>query len=150
MYPESSQNHRITTELLECKKLKGSSQGVIKRCHLSWLTNRALVYEPKCEGGEGGCGISANEYSCAHGAKINFGDLTPYLTYDNGTTVKVNFMLHFIFTKSSGIPSHPLDQGHNGTLGGACRCTNPSGTAALSPIQDKRFKNLYSRVQGTV
>ncbi len=31
-------------------------------------------------GGED-CGASANEYSCAHGAQINFGDLTPYLTY---------------------------------------------------------------------
>jgi hypothetical protein len=47
-----------------------------KRCRLSWLTNSALVYEPKCGGG---CGISANEYSCAHGAQINFRDLT-----DNG------------------------------------------------------------------
>jgi hypothetical protein len=26
-------------------------QGVIKRCCLSWLTNSALVYEPKCGGG---------------------------------------------------------------------------------------------------
>ncbi len=26
-------------------------------------------------------GVSANEYSCAHGAQLNFGDLTPYLTY---------------------------------------------------------------------
>jgi hypothetical protein len=25
-----------------------------------------------------GCGISANEYSCAHGAQVNFGDQTPY------------------------------------------------------------------------
>jgi hypothetical protein len=25
-------------------------QGVTKRCHLSWLTNYALVYEPKCMG----------------------------------------------------------------------------------------------------
>ncbi len=33
-------------------------------------------------GGWQGCGVSANEYSCAHGAQINFGDLTPYLTYD--------------------------------------------------------------------
>ncbi len=32
-------------------------------------------------GGGGGCGVSANDYSCAHGAQINFGDLTPYLTY---------------------------------------------------------------------
>jgi hypothetical protein len=33
-------------------------------------------------GGGGGCGVSlsANEYSCAHGAQINFGNLTPYLT----------------------------------------------------------------------
>ncbi len=29
----------------------------------------------------GSCGVSANEYSCAHGAQINFGDLTTYLTY---------------------------------------------------------------------
>jgi hypothetical protein len=28
-----------------------------------------------------GCGVSANEDSCAHGAPINFGDLTPYLTF---------------------------------------------------------------------
>ncbi len=50
-------------------------QGVTKRCRLSWLTNSSLVYE--------GCGVSANEYSCAHahGAQINFGDLSPYLTY---------------------------------------------------------------------
>jgi hypothetical protein len=32
--------------------------------------------------GEGGCGVSANEYSYGHGAQMNFGDLTPYLTYD--------------------------------------------------------------------
>jgi len=49
-------------------------QGLTKRCRLSWLTDSALVYEPKC-GGRGGCGVSANEYSCAHGAQINFGDL---------------------------------------------------------------------------
>jgi hypothetical protein len=30
-------------------------QGVTKRCRLSWLTNSALVYEPKC-GGRGGGG----------------------------------------------------------------------------------------------
>jgi hypothetical protein len=49
-----------------------------KRCCLSWLTNSALVYEPKYGEG-GGCGVSANEYSCAHGAQINFADLTPRL-----------------------------------------------------------------------
>jgi hypothetical protein len=33
-------------------------------------------------GGGGCCRVSANEY-CAHGAQINFGDLTPYLTNGN-------------------------------------------------------------------
>ncbi len=54
-------------------------QGVKKKCRLSWLTNSALVYEPKCRGG--GCGVSDNNYSCAHGVQINFGDLAPFLTY---------------------------------------------------------------------
>ncbi len=40
----------------------------------------ALVYKPNA-GGEGCCGVSANEYSCTQGAQINFGDLPPYLTY---------------------------------------------------------------------
>jgi hypothetical protein len=30
----------------------------------------------------GSCGDSANDYSCTHGAQINFGDLNSYLTYD--------------------------------------------------------------------
>ncbi len=34
------------------------------------------------EGGGGDGGASADEYSCAHGAQINFGVLTPYLTYE--------------------------------------------------------------------
>jgi hypothetical protein len=35
-------------------------------------------------GGGGGVagGVPAIENSCAHGVQINFGDLTPYLTYD--------------------------------------------------------------------
>jgi hypothetical protein len=59
-------------------------RGVIKRCRLFWLTNRALVFEPKFgeeEGGVAACGDSAKEYSCTHGAQINFGDVTTYLTY---------------------------------------------------------------------
>ncbi len=32
-------------------------------------------------GGGGGWGVSANEHSFVHGAQINCGDLTPYLTY---------------------------------------------------------------------
>ncbi len=54
--------------------------GVTNRCRLFWLTNSALVYMSPNAGGWGFCGVSANEYSCAHGAQINFGDLTPYLT----------------------------------------------------------------------
>ncbi len=59
-------------------------EGVTKRCRLSWLTKSTLVYESRCGGdgvgGGGGFGVSANEYSCAHGVQINFGDPTPYLT----------------------------------------------------------------------
>ncbi len=46
--------------------------------YLSWPI-APLFYEPKCGGG--GCGVSANENSCAHGAQISFGDLPQYLTY---------------------------------------------------------------------
>jgi hypothetical protein len=42
----------------------------------------------------GGCGVSANKYSCAHGAQINFGD---YLTY--GCTVCMQFENYFFFFK---------------------------------------------------
>jgi hypothetical protein len=40
-------------------------------------SQKYVVYEPKLRGRGV---LSANEYSCAHGAQINFGDLTP-LTY---------------------------------------------------------------------
>jgi hypothetical protein len=41
-------------------------------------------------GGEVGCGASDNEFSCAHRAQINFGDLTPYLTYGiNKNKIKI-------------------------------------------------------------
>jgi hypothetical protein len=32
---------------------------------------------------------SANEHRCVHGAQINFGDLTPYLTYGGSASVEV-------------------------------------------------------------
>ncbi len=44
-----------------------------KRCLLSRLTNSALVYDPKCGG--------PMSTAVHMGPKINFGDLTPYLTY---------------------------------------------------------------------
>ncbi len=55
-------------------------QGVTKRCRLSWRPIAPSYMSPNARGG-GGFGVSANEYSCAHGAQINFGDLTSYLTY---------------------------------------------------------------------
>jgi hypothetical protein len=62
-------------------KFRRVDAGCHKGCRLSWLTNSALVYEPNDRDPRGSCGISASECSCAHGAQINFGDLTPYLTY---------------------------------------------------------------------
>ncbi len=39
-------------------------------------------------GGGEGSGVSANEYSCTYtGAQINFGDLTPYLSYAKSSLV---------------------------------------------------------------
>ncbi len=66
------------------KDLNVAPQGVHKEmsyCRLCWLTSSALVYEPKCGGGGVAGGVSAKEYSCAHGAQIIFGDLTLYETY---------------------------------------------------------------------
>ncbi len=53
---------------------QGSQRDVV---YLGWPT--AISYmRPNAGGGEG-WGPSANEYSCAHGAQINFGDLSPYV-----------------------------------------------------------------------
>ncbi len=46
--------------------------------YLGWPIKPSYM-SPK--GGEGSCGVSANEYSCTFGAQINFGDLTPYLSF---------------------------------------------------------------------
>jgi hypothetical protein len=42
------------------------SRGVTKRCPLSLLTNSALVIQAQMRGKGGRCGVSANEYTCAH------------------------------------------------------------------------------------
>ncbi len=62
----------------------GGGKGVTKRCRLSWLTNSALVYEPKCGGGGGVTGsqpMTTAMHITWHGAQINFGDNTQYFTY---------------------------------------------------------------------
>ncbi len=56
------------------------TQGFTKRCRLSWLTNSALVYEPK-SGGEGELRGLSQWVQLYTGAQINFRDQTPYLTY---------------------------------------------------------------------
>ncbi len=62
----------------------------------------ALVYEPRCGGA-----VSVNEYSCAHGAQLNFGDLTLYLTYEWILLVITNML--YIFTLfSHGIAGYFL------------------------------------------
>jgi hypothetical protein len=55
---------------------RGSQRDVV---YMYWLTISALVYEPKCGGRGECCGVLAYEYSCAHGAQINFVDLTQYI-----------------------------------------------------------------------
>ncbi len=58
--------------------------GVTKRCRLFLLTNSALVIRVQMRD----IGVSAESQPMStavhitlHGAQINFGDLTPYLTY---------------------------------------------------------------------
>ncbi len=65
-----------------CSSAVPWNQGVIMSCRLSWLTNSALVYEPKCgERGGGGLWGLSQSVQLYTGAQINFGDLSPYLTY---------------------------------------------------------------------
>ncbi len=47
---------------------------------------------PNAEDRGGGSVVSANEYSCAHGAQINFGDLTPYFIQWNGASDRLVFV----------------------------------------------------------
>jgi hypothetical protein len=54
---------------------RGLPRDVVSR---GWPIAPSLMSPNAC--GWGGCGVSANEYSYAHRAQINFGDLTPYLT----------------------------------------------------------------------
>jgi hypothetical protein len=45
---------------------------------------------------------SANEYSCAHGAQINFGYLTPYLNYGRGQWFFLNTQTEIFRVTISG------------------------------------------------
>ncbi len=63
--------HKVVVSLRQTVSVvfyDAQSSEVTKKCRLSWPTNSALVYKPKC-GGEGGCGVSAYEYSCTQEPK---------------------------------------------------------------------------------
>ncbi len=63
---------KYSTNSFDCRIPITKSRGSQRDVYISWLTNSALVHEPKCVGRVGGCEVSANEYSYAHGAQINF------------------------------------------------------------------------------
>ena len=63
-----------------CSIYTRGSQRDVAVAYLGWAIAPSYM-SPNAVGG-GCCGVSANEYSCAHGSQINFGDLIPYLTYD--------------------------------------------------------------------
>ncbi len=59
------------------------SMEVRKICRLhEWPIASSYMFPNEGGGIAPHCGVSANEYSCAHGAQIYFGDLTPCLTYE--------------------------------------------------------------------
>jgi hypothetical protein len=70
-------DHDTIEQPVEEVEVGKDTRGLHKRCRLSLLTNSAPVYKPKC-GGRGGGVAGSQPYA---GAQINFGDLTPYLTY---------------------------------------------------------------------
>jgi hypothetical protein len=69
-----------------------AQQGVTERCHLSWLTDSAHVYEP--EFGERGelRGLSQWVQLCTWSPK-NFGDITPYLTCGEQLTTSIHVIV---------------------------------------------------------
>jgi hypothetical protein len=67
----------------------------------------ALVDEPKCGGWGWGCGVPANEYSCAHGAQINFGDPASYLTYGLSQSIERKTCTHMTLSKDSALTKPP-------------------------------------------
>ncbi len=68
--------HSITVmKMATAKKTIRCKQGATKRCRLSWLTNSALIYEPKCGGGGGELRV-----------------LTTYLTYGSTKCLLCNII----------------------------------------------------------
>jgi hypothetical protein len=64
---------RLFLNYSKMKQPIGKGQGVKQRYRLSWLTNSALVHEPKCGGG----GVAGSQpMSTAVHMHMHFGDLT--------------------------------------------------------------------------
>ncbi len=84
------------------ERWKHIDTGVYKRCRPSLLTRpiAPLVYEPKC--GLRGGGVAGPQpmrtavHITWHGAQINFGDLTPYLTYAS-TSLFMSFAKYYLW-----------------------------------------------------
>ncbi len=83
-------------------------------------------------GAEGGGGVSANEYSCAHGAQINFGNLTPYLTYGVTTCLTLNWL--------TAIPSY-IHVPTQPSVSKRLRSTGIDSEESISP--EPVFVNVY-------
>ncbi len=73
--------------------INGGEQGVTKRCRLFWLTNSALVYEPKC-GGRGELRGLSQWVQLYTGAQINFGNLTQCLTCGGISLETITLTMH--------------------------------------------------------
>ncbi len=56
--------------------------------YLGWPITPSYISPNGGEGGRCGVSVSVDDNSCALGAQINFGDLTPYLTYGDGVLGK--------------------------------------------------------------
>jgi peptidoglycan hydrolase-like protein with peptidoglycan-binding domain len=73
--------------------------GVTKRCRLYWLANSALVYVSPNAGGRGalrGLKPTSEAVHLYKGAQINFGQLTPYLTYEMAGQICGRFLANFV------------------------------------------------------
>ncbi len=109
------------------------------------LNNKSLVQTLGCCGGEGGdSGVSANLYGCAHGAQINFGDLTPcpYLTCAQGD--QDFFPQATVFTNPS------LSQLNLSWLLSPCRLVKTAASVQGYNVAESKSKKIFSFFKCTV
>jgi hypothetical protein len=73
-------NVKVNTNTSTSVLSRGSQRDVVYLC---WPVQYSALVWAQMGGGGGLRGLSQRVLHCAHGALINFGDLTPYLTYDS-------------------------------------------------------------------